>query len=224
MRLHVVACYVHDATGDLLRINDWIGAPAPRFWLGLTADGCLWRFRHDVPRALRAELEALCRDEPRIGAGRSTPKHDAGYRRILDSGGDPNVVSGPTYWAAHAMKAMGSAVRIVDFEASLLRGDLEPWRPDVPHQQPFLAAVEAGRAVSVCASVRITPEAHEAGVETLPEHRRRGHALAVVSAWARAVQGLGCVALYSTSWDNRASQAVAARLGLEAFGQEYRIS
>jgi len=60
--------------------------------------------------------------------------------------------------------------------------------------------------VSVCCSVRITPTAHEAGVETHREFRGHGYAAHVVSAWASTVRDIGPIPLYSTSWQNTASQ------------------
>ena len=78
-------------------------------------------------------------------------------------------------------------------------------------------------AVAVCASVRITDAAHEAGVETVPAYRRCGYATRVVRAWADAVSSMGAKPLYSTSWANLASQTVAKRLGLVFVGNDYQI-
>ena len=94
----------------------------------------------------------------------------------------------------------------------------------MPDWQPFLAIVEAGRAVSVCRSVRITGEAHEAGVETLPEFRGKGYAKDTVAAWARSVQSMGAMPLYSTSWENTASQAVVKKLHLVQYGADFHIT
>lgn len=69
-------------------------------------------------------------------------------------------------------------------------------------------------AVSVCCSDRVPSRAHEAGVETLKEYWDRGYGTAAMAGWAIAVRELGCIALYSTSWDGGASQRVAAKLGL----------
>lgn len=224
MTQHVQACYTHDDAGNIVRINDWIGNAAPRFWLGRTPDGSIWRFRRDVPASVRAEVEASCREELRCSGEPRPSLHDSTYRRLFaEDDAALDVVAGPTYWFRRAVDVHGDVVRIAEENRDLLRDGLEAWLPDVSHQQPMVVSLHAGRAVSICASVRITPQAHEAGVETVPAFRRRGHALAAVAAWATAVMALGRVALYSTSWDNRASQAVAARLGLEAFGQEYRI-
>lgn len=108
--------------------------------------------------------------------------------------------------------------------ASLLSPYLEDWRADVSAGVPMTAALEGGRAVAVCCSVRVTPQAHEAGVETHPDFRRRGHAARAVSAWARAVREIDRMPLYSTSWDNAASRALAGKLGLIRYGGDLHIT
>lgn len=115
-------------------------------------------------------------------------------------------------------------VAINEANADLLRGGFEEWLPDVPHRQPFMAMIEDGHAVSLCASVRITDDAHEAGVETLPMYRQRGHAVNVVAGWARAVRKRKAIPFYSTSWDNMASQNVALSLGLSLFGTDFHVT
>jgi predicted GNAT family acetyltransferase len=60
-------------------------------------------------------------------------------------------------------------------------------------------------------------------VETLEGYRGRGHAPAAVAAWARAVRATGRIPLYSTSWDNLASQAVARKLGLIPYGADFSL-
>ena len=78
--------------------------------------------------------------------------------------------------------------------------------------------------MSVCRSVRITPAAHEAGVETLPAFRGRGYAPDVVAGWARVVQSLGAMPFYSTSWENTASQAVAKKRHLVPYGTDLHVT
>ena len=46
----------------------------------------------------------------------------------------------------------------------------------------------------------------------------------MVIAWARAVQAIGATPLYSTSWENAASQAVARSLQLEMFGSDFHVT
>ncbi|HKW12755.1 MAG TPA: GNAT family N-acetyltransferase, partial [Gemmatimonadaceae bacterium] len=98
------------------------------------------------------------------------------------------------------------------------------WVPDVELAQPMFALVVDRQAVSVCASVRLTAHAHEAGVDTARAYRRRGYAACVAAAWARAVRDLGRTPLYSTSWQNEASRAVARQLGLIQFGCDLHIT
>jgi hypothetical protein len=52
MRLHVRALFTHDGAGRLVAANEPGGGAAPRFFLGRTAQGNIWRVRHDVDAAL----------------------------------------------------------------------------------------------------------------------------------------------------------------------------
>jgi predicted GNAT family acetyltransferase len=88
----------------------------------------------------------------------------------------------------------------------------------------MVALLDGDRAVSLCCSVRRTEDAHEAGVETAHAARGRGYALGVVAAWAAAVHAAGRFPLYSTSWENLASRAVATKLGLIQFGNDLHIT
>jgi predicted GNAT family acetyltransferase len=90
--------------------------------------------------------------------------------------------------------------------------------------EPFIAVVVDGVAVSLCHSARLTDRAAEAGVETLEAYRGHGYASAVVTEWAHAIRATGRIPLYSTSWDNLASQAVARRLGLTQYGTDFSIA
>jgi hypothetical protein len=115
-------------------------------------------------------------------------------------------------------------ITIGDDNAHLLRGGFDNWMSDVPHRRPFMAMIENDQAVSICASVRISEAVHCAGVETLADHRQRGHAVNAVAGWARAVRSLGATPFYSTSWDNVASQGVARRLRLSRVGVDFHLT
>src|SRR2546428_13888036 len=83
---------------------------------------------------------------------------------------------------------------------------------------PVTAAVVNGGAVSICYGARLSSSGAEAGVETLDSMRGRGHATAAVAAWATAVRRRGLLPLYSTSWENVASQRGAEKVGAGCFG------
>ena len=118
---------------------------------------------------------------------------------------------------------LSPVVRVNAGNSDVLMGGFDEMIDEVQAWQPFFALIQDGRAVSVCRSARITAAAHEAGVESLPGFRGRGYAVKVTEAWAHEVQSLGRLPLYSTSWDNAASQAVARKLKLEFIGSDYEI-
>ncbi len=223
MRIHAETLFELNRDGRITRINDLSGRTAPRFFLGRTTSGNVWRLRADLPSDVIAKIETLCRAEP---VGREpTPAYEKEYLRLLEAHAPvTRVWSGPAYWFPTASIRPTDSTSINGANAELLRGGLEEWLADVPHLRPFMAIVEDGHAVSVCASVRITNAAHEAGVETVENHRRFGHAVNAVAAWASEVQRLDALALYSTSWDNRASQSVAARLKLAMIGADFHVT
>jgi RimJ/RimL family protein N-acetyltransferase len=220
MRMHVDALYTHDARLRMQSINQWSGGTAPRFFLGRTEFGAIRRFRVDVPDDLAAAAESL-REEDVLSR---RPAHEADYIRLFASTPVERVWTGPAF---HLASSTAPAVRCTAIDATnadLLRGGFEAWLPDVPYCRPFMAVIEAGHAIAICASVRITPAAHEAGVETLPAYRGKGNAARVVAAWANAIRTLGAIPLYSTSWDNAASQRVAGKLGASMFGVDFHIT
>ncbi len=225
MRMHVEALFTHNESLRIESVNQPDDGVAPRFFLGRTIAGNLWRFRTDLPSDLAIELKKLCNGEPETNEISRTPENQKEYIRLLEAHTPiKQVLSGPAYWFSTDVVPCVQPVEISETNADLLRGGLEDLLEDVPHRRPFMAMVEDGQAVSVCASVRITDAAHEAGVETLPAYRQKGHATNVVACWANAVRKISAIPLYSTSWDNTASQNVAARLGLSMFGVDFHIT
>jgi hypothetical protein len=223
LRARVAALYHCDHQGRLVSVNQWDGGPAPRFFLMRTPDNVVCRFRADLPDNLVALLDHLGRQEP-------TPPGmlPALYQRYLDvlSAQAPidRVWAGPAFMCSQDLMPSASVVPISEGNAELLRSGFSHWLPDVPHRQPFMAVVEKDRAVSICASVRISPAAHCAGVETQNGYRQRGYAASAVAAWATAVRARGATPFYSTSWENHPSQRVAARLELSLVGVDFHIT
>ena len=63
-----------------------------------------------------------------------------------------------------------------------------------------------------------------AGVETVEAYRGRGYARAVTAVWAAALRSEGRLPLYSTSWDNVASQRVAGALGAVQYAVDFSLT
>ena len=225
MRLHLEALFTRDEAGRLLRVNESGGGMAPRFFLGRTPEGSAWWFRNDMDGELVGELETLCRSESapfstEVVPGSAGPFVDRVSRRDAVQ----KVWAGPAFCFPEALDDRGAAVRVTEANADVLLPRFEDWLDDVSQEVPMAAVLEDGGAVSICCSVRLTSEAHEAGVETHEDFRGRGHGAAATAAWARVVREMRRIPLYSTSWDNHASRALANRLGLRQFGADLHIT
>ena len=225
MRVHIEALFTQDVHGDLVRVNEPNGVPAPRFFFGRTAAGDVWRFRHDVEPDVRTEIEAVIGSDAHRGGGVDSSIDPTPYQAILSrSAPIERTELGPAYSFPDHLPKAGDAIRATNDNAELLTRHLAPWLPDVQLSQPMFVVACDGHAVVVCGSVRQTGEAYEAGVETALAYRGRGYAARAVAAWAGGVRALGRVPLYSTSWQNAASQAVAGKLALIRFGSDLHIT
>jgi hypothetical protein len=221
--MHAKVLFTHNEHERLTGLNQWNGGVAPRFYLGRTVMGNVCRFHANLPDELINKLTALCLEE--TGDILSELKHKEKYIHLLSSHAKvTNVWQGPAYWCSTKVKPTTLPVSITNANSHLLKGGLEDWLPDVPHLDPFVVAVEDGHAVAVCASVRKINEAHEAGVETLAIYRRKGHAVDTVAGWANTLLSKSIIPLYSTSWDNTASQNVAKKLGFSLYGTDFHIT
>jgi GNAT acetyltransferase-like protein len=225
MSIHVQTLFTHDSHSRLLSVNEpGGGAPAPRFFLGRTHAGNIWRFRADLPEILVETLETLCAEEPFV-LERATPRHFEEYIRLLETHAPVRKRwMGPAYNFTEYIEPSRPLIAITEMHADLLQVGFDDLIPELPDCQPFIALVAESRTVSVCRSVRITPAAHEAGVETLPDCRGKGYAKDVVAGWARVVQSMGVMPLYSTSWENTASQALAKKLRLSLYGVDFHLT
>lgn len=225
MRCHVEALFTCDAAGKLVAVNESGGGPAPRFFLGRTADGSQCWFRNDLDESLIDDLAEVARSvDPRVP--NEVEDHAAtGFARLLEGFAPVEKTwAGPVYAFPVDIPEYAEAVLVTPANAEVLRPYFDDWLGDVELGLPFAAVLEGDQAVSLCCSVRMTSEAHEAGVETHPSFRGKGHAVRATAAWARIVRKAGAVPLYSTSWENVASQSVARKLGLVQFGADVHLT
>ena len=236
MELHLRCLHHHDARGRIVRQRQRGGVRAPRFHLGRTRFGSLWRFRDDLDAECVRALARLAGREPPLPespAGEPPPPERLGaFRSRL---GPAVEWRGPAYRFPEAIPEPptgGYELReIGPGDEGLLEGALADWASELADRAPCIAAMRDGRALSICASSRPlhvpgsprSPVA-EAGVETDAAARGRGLATAVVAHWALAVRARGGEPMYSTSWENRASRSVARKLSLVFYGEDLHFS
>ncbi len=224
--LQAEALFTHDERGRILRVNEPEGARAPRFFFARSKEGNIWRCRDDVAGGTVRALEGLAADEPVREDLRAEPHNLPRFLAALRA--EPGSTSSAVRYAGLAYRfpdelPPATVMRITRADLHLLR--LLPWdlaatARGFERYEPFMAVIDDGAAVSLCHSARLTDRAAEAGVETLEAHRGRGYAAAVAAGWAHAIRATGRIPLYSTSWDNLASQAVARRLRLIQYGTD----
>jgi RimJ/RimL family protein N-acetyltransferase len=223
MELQAEVLFEADARGRLLRRRgpgNEAEAP-PRFFLGRTRHGSLWRFSAALPEPLVAELARLAAAERIDWPLEEPPERIEPIRaRLAEHAPIEGVYHGPAFRFPERCgpDAGAELAALTPERAPLLGAEFAALRPVLALRQPCFAALADGRAVSVCYVAARSPRAAEAGVETLPGFRGRGLASRACAAWAGAVRSEGRLPLYSTEWRNRASRAVAARLGLILYG------
>jgi GNAT superfamily N-acetyltransferase len=222
MLLQVDVLFAADARGRLLHRRGPGSDPPPRFFLGSTLHGHLWRFAAGLPEELVGELARLAAAERIPRSLEEPPERLEAFRTRLEAHAPvERFYHGPAFRfpePAPAPPADREIMALTPDRAGLLGADFGELRGTLAQRQPCVAALEAGRAVAVCGVAVSSERAAEASVETLPGFRGRGFASGTVAAWARAVRAQGLLPLYSTEWRNRASRGVAARLGLIPYG------
>lgn len=226
MGLRAETDFTYDARGRLLCTNEpreEERRPAPRLFLGRTLAGQVVRFGATAPDAVARELAAILDGLP-PGGDLDIPIPPATLAAAREALARHAPItgegSGPAYRFPASIARPGAVVQLTDTARELVR-ETYPWLYDaLADWQPCFAVVRDGAAVSVCFSSRLGADAAEAGVDTLPAFRGRGYAAAVTAAWGAAIRESGRIPLYSTAWENLASQGVARRVGLIMFGAD----
>jgi RimJ/RimL family protein N-acetyltransferase len=225
MDLQLSVLFRCDARGRIEAVTAPGAIPQPRVFLGRTLEGNLWRVRADLPADLAREAEAILASEPVAARLDGAPPASAPALRELLSRSAPvtSAYAGPAFRFPEHLEAANDVVVVDETNADLLNPGFPDYYADVGDCAPYFVRVVDGRAVAICHYARRTPEAAEAGVDTLEEARRRGHASAVTRAWAASIRASGGLPLYSTQWTNTASRGVARRLGLIPYGEDWHL-
>ena len=191
----------------------------PLFMLIRGTASCVWAVRQDLPSEMAIELDRLAQEEPPVSDFRNEPVHSERYVSLLDG----EIDSGPAFTFPEVIVQPSDTVFIEDIR--LLDHHFSGWKAsEISGSAPIAAVVEDGYAVSVCFSARRSDVAAETGLETAETFRGRGLGPRVAAAWALEIRASGRIPLYSTSWSNDASLAVARKLGLVAYASNWSIS
>jgi RimJ/RimL family protein N-acetyltransferase len=211
--------FVLDGRGRIGSSSEPKVPPAPLFALIRGVSSCAWAVRADVPETVAAELDRLARQERPIANLQDAPLNADVYFDLL--GGQIN--SGPAFTFPDRI-AHSTDVTLID-RLELLEHNFRGWKAaEIPWCSPIVAVMDSGYPVSVCfCATRNSAPAVEAGLETAAAFRGRGFAPRVTAAWATAIRESGRIPLYSTSWTNSASRAVARKLGLIQYAVDWTI-
>src|SRR6266568_1010967 len=198
LRLHVEAAWgvrlppVVENDGELLPES---ARPSWKLWAGDIAGGRIYIWRPDV-KAM--EREAL---RPRANEALALPP-----------------TASPRLDIETARSIAGS---LTSRDRSLIKV-FQPGSSNYylhPERRPLIGVVIAERLLSIAHSSRRTKEACELGIETTPEARRKGYALAATIVWTRLIMQEGLVPLYSARAENTASLHLAAAAGYRVFAR-----
>ena len=227
--LHLKTCFVLNDGGRIVSTREPQGTRGPLFTLVRGLSSCAWAVRADVSDGTAVELDRIARDEPAATDFRYAPVHADRYIALLQDRiqqldeAKIRESDGPAFEFPDSLPAAGDVI-VVDDER-LLEPNFRGWVPGEIQAGcgPLLAIVEDSQPVSICFCARRSEVAAEAGVETVASHRGRGFAPRVTAAWAAAVRASGRIPLYSTSWTNHASLAVARKLNLRTYASSWSL-
>lgn len=218
--IHVDTLFITNVRGDLVLINEpWEKHKqrAPLIYVSWNESGYAYRFRDDVSADKRQKIEQHLEDVQSFDGAKQLPCADQ-IETLLST---QCSESGPTYLAPNTVQPHGEAILVEHDNVEVLRTHFESMIDHIEDFQPCCVVLDGSDAVSICDTVRRSARAVEAGLHTIETHQRKGYAVAVTSAWVKAVKVEGLIPIYSTSWENIASQGVAKKVGLAPFAVEY---
>jgi hypothetical protein len=215
----------------MLHANDPDRGAAPRVFVGRATGGHVLRCHESLPDDAAGRLADVVARLPVGGDLRIPATTLSAVREALERppGAQPVKANdgGPTYRfpaapepSARTLAHAGQVVQLTGANLEVVRETYAWLYQAHADWAPCFALVQNGAAVSVCFTSRRGAIVAEAGLETLPAFRGRGYATVVTAAWGAAIAASGRIPLYSTGWNNSASQGVARRLGLVMFGAD----
>jgi len=230
--LYIKTNFVLDEHGRIVSTREPGANRGPLVAVSKSLEACALAVRADIPPALANEIDLIAELETPPLDLQQGPTKSHRYIALLISRIPPNQASvrkaiesdGPAFEFPDKIFQPSGVVVIEDEQ--LLNRNFSGWVPGEIEagRAPVMAIVEHGYPVSVCFCARRSDTAAEAGVETAEAYRGRGYASRVTAAWALAVRNSGRIPLYSTTWSNKASLAVARKLNLAMYANSWALT
>ncbi|WP_458126012.1 GNAT family N-acetyltransferase [Paenibacillus sp. Z3-2] len=216
LKIQASTLYTINEQQRLLSINEPGGGKAPALFIGMTSAGSLIYYHEQLPPDLTDELgrdSELPLDIPKL------------IRKVETFEPVSHVWMGPAYAFPETSGDWNRNVQLIGQEQRYMLAEHLPELTDHVHEKwPVAAYVIDDSAVAVCCSARVSSHGTEASLYTATGFRGHGYAAETVKCWQYYVRESGRVPIYSTSWDNLASQHVARKLGLIQFGVDFSIT
>jgi hypothetical protein len=229
--LYIQTNFVLDEHGRIVSTREPGANRGPLVAVSKSLKACALAIRADIPPAIASEIDQLAELETPPLDLQQGPTKSHRYIALLISRIAPTQASvrktlesdGPAFEFPDRIAKVRECVVVEDEQ--LLNRNFSGWVPGEIEagRAPVMAIVERGYPVSVCFCARRSDTAAEAGVETAEAYRGRGYASRVTAAWARAVRDSGRIPLYSTTWSNKASLAVARKLNLKMYANSWAL-
>lgn len=229
--LYINTNFVLDEHGRIVSTREPNANRGPLVAVSKSLQACALAIRADIPPAIASEIDRLSQLEVPPLDLQQGPNQSHRYIALLIGRISPNQATvrktlesdGPAFEFPDRLGQPRDIVVIEDEQ--LLNRNFSGWVPGEIEagRAPVMAIVEDGHPVSVCFCARRSDTAAEAGVETAEAYRGRGYASRVTAAWALAVRNSGRIPLYSTTWSNKASLAVARKLNLRMYANSWAL-
>jgi GNAT superfamily N-acetyltransferase len=226
LTLQIHSLYQHDSVG---RIVNYAGPPgdqgkAPFVFFGRTVLGNLWRVRAGLPDALTRDLFRFAAAEAVVPDLERKPERWAAMRSRIEEFETINIeFAGPAFRFPNVIEGGDEATLMRPGDEERIAASMPGFDGPIEDRDPMFAMIREERPVALAFCATVPGVACEVGVETSPGWRGHGFAGELVAAWAREMRSRGVEPLYSTSWENAASRAVARKLDLILYASDLHL-
>jgi len=218
------------------RLSQYPGGDAqavPRFYLGRTVQGNVWRFSADVPRDVLIDLARWAGLERPLGPGGASglvpPPPPERWPHILARLGAEPLVGFGSAWAVlrppdgglWAPSSVGRVFRLNAGNVRTLGKEFADARDAANRGEMCFVKLLDGEVVSSCHTQCHLPSGEtELEVFTLSAYRGGGHARDVLWHWLESVRREGGVPVARSTWEDDSFLQFARRSGFKLWGED----